>query len=435
MLKHLSSRLLALSAIAAFLVSTSTAGQPFSDPVVARAEMKLAIDEKVVDVIEKGDLLTVLDETDDGLLIRTHDGTEGLIERVNAVKIAESGEIYTDLIQRNPNVGRYYTLRASAWWELGKSEKALEDFDKAIELGYTKAHAYTSRGLFHAEMGDYAKAVADYDEAIKLDPKDIAPLINRASLKLNQREFDAAIDDYTLALEKMPKSQSLLHQRAIAYKAAGKPEEAIADFDAILKENPNYRAAINGRGYIHFQQQEFKKAVEDFTTAVGLNPKDAVAWNNRGFNRHQLGHNIEALEDYDKAISLAPKYAQALQNRAWLLSIVDDEDVHDPKSAIESATEACELTNYESLFNLSALAAALAADGEFDKAVGWQEKVIEMSADEQKDFAEKTLVRYQSERPYALDPDQANAEEKEAAEQEAKKNQQAKSESDEDSNA
>ncbi len=148
-----------------------------------------------------------------------------------------------------------------------------------------------------------------------------------------------------------------------------------------------------------------------------------------------MGQHAEALEDYDKAISLAPKYAQALQNRAWLLAIVDDKDIHDPKAAVESATAACELTNYESVFHLSALAAALAADGEFDKAVGWQEKVVEMSSGAYKEFAAKNLVRYQDERPFAQDPDQANAEEQANAEQEAKENQQAKSESGEESKA
>ncbi len=440
MFKQLTNRLLTSSALAALTLSSASAQQPFADPVVARVEMKLAIDEKVVDVIEKGDLLTVVDETEDGVLIRTHDGTEGLIDKVNAVKIAESGAIYTDLIQRNPDQGRYYTLRAAAWWELDKPEKALEDFDKAIELGYTESHAYTSRGLFHTAMGNHDQAIADFNEAIKIDADDIAPIVNRASVQINKGDFVAAIADYTLALEKKPESLSLLHQRALAHKAAGKLAEAIVDFESILKLKPDYYAAVMGRGYIHFQQKMFKEAVEDFAKAVELNPKDAVAWNNRGYNHHQLGKHMEALEDYDQAISLAPKYAQALQNRAWLLAIVNDKDIHDPDRAVKSATEACEVTNYESVFDLSALAAALAANGKFDEAVGWQEKVVEMSTAELKEFAKKTLARYQNERPYAVDPDQATADEqaaaeKQAAEEKAKETKQANSDSGIDPNA
>ena len=105
--------------------------------------MKLAREDKIVDVIQPGDLLTVVEEREDDYVIVTHDGTKGAVDKVNAVQIAESGDIYTDLIQRNPLEGRYYTLRAGSWWALGDAEKALEDFDRAIDLGYEEAHAFS----------------------------------------------------------------------------------------------------------------------------------------------------------------------------------------------------------------------------------------------------------------------------------------------------
>jgi len=89
--------------------------ESMNERVVARVEMKLTSGDDVVDVIEKGDLLTVAEERDDAYIILTHTGKRGAVAKVNAVKVAESGEIYTDLIQRNPKEGRFYTLRASAW--------------------------------------------------------------------------------------------------------------------------------------------------------------------------------------------------------------------------------------------------------------------------------------------------------------------------------
>ena len=88
---------------------------------------------------------------------------------------------------------------------------------------------------------------------------------------------------------------------------------------------------------------------------------------------------------------------------------------------MESAKKACELSNYESVADLSALAAALAADGKFSEAVGWQEKVVDSLAKPYQEFARKNLQRYQDERPFAADPDKANAEEKAAAEKQAAK--------------
>ena len=380
---------------------------PPSEPVVARMEMKLAEGEKLVNVIEKGDLLTVLEEREEDYVILTHDGFKGAVDKVNAVRIIESGEIYSELIKEHPKEGRFYTLRASAWLALEKPDEALADFDKAIELGYEEAHAFSSRGLFHASRGDMEKAIADYNRAMEIDSDDVAPLVNRAAVFMNQGEFDQAIADYTKALEKEPDSISLHSQRAIAHKATGEFDEAISDYDAILDKHPENVAAIMGRGYIHFQQREHQQAVDDFAKAIELNPQDAVAYNNRGFNLYQLKKYAAAIKDYDEAIGIAPKYGLALQNRAWLLATAEDESLRDPKLAVESAKAACELSNYGNLSELSALAAALAANGQFAEAVGWQEKVAKMVAENYREFAEKTLERYRNEQPFTTSPNRS----------------------------
>ena len=390
-------------------------------PVVARIEMKLVDSDDVIDVIEKGDLLTVIQERDDDYVILTHDGTKGAVEKVNAVRVAESVQIYSELIESNPDEGRYYTLRASAWWALGKGDKAIEDFDEAIELGYEESHAYSSRGLFHAAAKEYEKAIADYDKALEIDPDDSGPLINRAAVYLTKGDYQLAIDDYSAAIDSDPDNDGLKHQRAIAYKAAGRLDEAVKDFTSILESNPKDDRAAMGRGYIFFQQKKHAKAVEDFSIALDLNASDPVAWNNRGYNRFQIKDYKGALDDYAKAVELAPKYDLALQNRAWALATCPDKSLRDPKGAIEAAEAACKLSNYDAVGDLSALAAAFASDGKYETAVGWQEKVVERVSEQYKEFAKKTLDRYLSERPFAFDPDKANELEAQADEDKAMK--------------
>ncbi|PHQ35653.1 tetratricopeptide repeat protein [Rhodopirellula bahusiensis] len=388
-------------------------------PVVARVEMQFAKEDKVVDVIAKGDLLTVVEDRGEDYVIVTHDGTRGAVDKVNAVELAESTEIYTDLIEEFPEEGRYHTLRASAWWALGKQEKAMEDFNEAIDKGYEVAHAYSSRGLFFAARGEHESAIKDYERALKLDPEDITPLINRAAVRMAQREFEAAIGDYTEALEVREGNAGLLRQRALAYKSAGEMEKAIEDYDAIVDDNPEDVAAIMGRGYIRFQQHEYAAAAADFSAALELNEKDPVAWNNRGYNRYQLGKAKDALTDYEKAIELAPEYGLAHQNRAWLLATTDDKSLRDADAAVEAAKKACELNGYGNVSDLSALAAALAAQGEFKEAVGWQEKVVESAPEDAKEFAGKILDRYRAGKPYISDPAAAEKADLEAAEKAA----------------
>jgi tetratricopeptide (TPR) repeat protein len=393
-------RLIAL--LIAFCLLFAVAGaQEFAGPVVARVEMKLTSGEDTVDVIEKGDLLTVTQEREDSYVILTHSGQRGAVAKVNAVKLPESVEIYTDLIEKSPKEGRFYTLRASAYWSLGQADKAVADFDRAIELGYDEAHAYTSRGLFHAEAGNFDKAIADYTKALEKSPDDVAPLINRAAVHMSQGNHQKAIDDYTAALKVKPENLPLLHQRGIAWKAAGKADQAIADFEAVIKKDEKNIAALMARGFLYYQLGKHTEAVEDFSRVIAINPEAAGALNNRGYNRFMIGQFKEALQDYDAAIKLVPNYGLAHQNRTWLLATVSDESLRNPDEAVKSGETACKLSNYQSLGDLSAFAAALAAAGKFEEAIGWQEKAVELAPANLKEFSKKMLKRYQEKLPYA----------------------------------
>ncbi len=368
---------------------------PLNEPLVARVEMRLTLGDKVVDTIEKGDLLTVVAEREDAYVIRTFNGHRGAVDKANAVRMAESIDIYNDLIKESKEEGRLYTMRASAWWALGEHEKALADFNQAIELGYHEAHAYASRGIFLAATGKHDEAISDFTAAIEKDPKDTSSLINRAAAYMSVAKPEKAVEDYTAALANDEKNGVLLQQRAIALKVAGRLDDAVADYAKAIELKSDDVGAWMGRGFVYFQQNKHEKAIEDFSQVIQLAPQAAVAYNNRGYNYQQLGKWTEALADFDKAVELAPKYGLAWQNKAWLHVLSGDESLRDSKQAVAAAEAACNLTGYGNVNDLLALAASLAAAGDFEKAIGWQEKVVKLLPDEEQAFAKKILERYQ----------------------------------------
>ena len=48
-----------------------------------------------------------------------------------------------------------------------KPEKALADFDSAIDLDPDFAEAYAYRGIFYSDMGDVEQAVSDIEKALE----------------------------------------------------------------------------------------------------------------------------------------------------------------------------------------------------------------------------------------------------------------------------
>ena len=381
----------------------------FTEPVVAREEMKLTLNEKVIDTIEKGDLLTITGERGDSYIIQTFNGHKGSVAKVNVARLAESVGVYDELIEANPKEGRLYTLRAGAHWAIADNEKALADFNKAIELGYQEAHAYSSRGLFQAAIGEYDAAVADYTQAIEKDPKDEVPLVNRASVYMSMGKYEEASQDYTKAIAINDKSAVYFQQRAIAQKLMGNVDKAVEDYDQAIKMEPSNVAAWMGRGFIKFQTGKPQEAIDDFSKVIELAPGTAVAFNNRGFNYQLLKQYDKADKDFKEALKLAPKYALALQNRGWLLTTCEDEKYRDANAAVDIAKAVCELSEYKDISDLTLLAAAHALKKEFAEAIGWQEKVIEYAVEPQKGVAKKILELYQKNEP--LDPKLLEADE------------------------
>jgi tetratricopeptide (TPR) repeat protein len=59
-------------------------------------------------------------------------------------------------------------------------DRAIADFDKAIELNPRLAQAHNGRGLAYRDKNELDKAIADFSKAIELDPNSAEAYFNRA---------------------------------------------------------------------------------------------------------------------------------------------------------------------------------------------------------------------------------------------------------------
>ena len=87
----------------------------------------------------------------------------------------------------------------------GEPEKALEDFNRAIEIDPQKAAGYLGRANTLNIMGRYEECLVDYDKTLEIDPKLANAYINRGSAYSHLGEYKKAIADYEKGLELDPK--------------------------------------------------------------------------------------------------------------------------------------------------------------------------------------------------------------------------------------
>lgn len=94
--------------------------------------------------------------------------------------------------------------RASFKAKQGYSERALDDFDKAVKLKSNDAETYYKLGNAHYDLGDKGSALEAYDKAIKLNPGYVRAYSKRGNVRSALGDKEAALADYDKAIELSP---------------------------------------------------------------------------------------------------------------------------------------------------------------------------------------------------------------------------------------
>lgn len=103
---------------------------------------------------------------------------------------------YNMAIQLKPDYAEAYNDRGFAYYLKGNGERAIADFTRAIELRPNYPKAFNSRGVVYMAGGyGTAKAVADFDRAIALKPDFRYAYVNRANARLLRHPW-LALDDF-----------------------------------------------------------------------------------------------------------------------------------------------------------------------------------------------------------------------------------------------
>lgn len=168
-------------------------------------------------------------------------------------RIIKSGQ------EMGPSLADAYVSRGNAYSDLDIRDKAMADFDKAIQINPDDAYAYYNRGIEFTDSDDHDLAIRDYDRAIALEPDFPAAYNNRGLAYLHKGEFERAIADFTKSIEqKNPQLELPYGSRGHAYIRIGRYKDAIADLKKCLSIDPKADWAAE-----LLKEAEAAKAAED----------------------------------------------------------------------------------------------------------------------------------------------------------------------------
>ena len=133
--------------------------------------------------------------------------------------------------------------------------------------------AYFNHGDAENSIGKTGKAIADYDQALKLDPDFIAVWYNRGNVYLKREEFDKAISDFSRAIKLRPHYAIAFNNRGTIYFRMGDLEKAYIDFSQAILADPNYADAYYNRAVVSSIRGDAARALFDMLKAQRLGKK------------------------------------------------------------------------------------------------------------------------------------------------------------------
>jgi tetratricopeptide (TPR) repeat protein len=325
----------------------------------------------IVDVSEP-QLVSVEPETDEDdasyyLPLRSelevNQAEQKLVEKREAMEIA-----YIVLGDEDPNISDPMMSLAWEYHNQGMFGQAESLFAKALEIRRRSLGEEASRTL------DAMNGLAwTYNKQGKSDQAE--PLFRKV-LEIRRR----------LLGEEAPKTLEAMWNITWIYRSLGMYDRA----ESLLTEVVDVRRRLLG--------EEDPLTLTSMSNLVSLYLK-------QGRYEQVESMNLRILEIRRRVLGEEHQdTAGSLNNLAWFWATCPDEQYLNGSKAIEYATKACELTNWENTSYVDTLAAAYAEAGDFDEAVKWQKKAIELITEEDPaewriEFPERVKL-YQSGKPY-----------------------------------
>jgi len=272
----------------------------------------------------------------------------------------------------SPNVVKWHMDRGRAFNRGAEVDRAIEEFERALEENPRFAAAHYSLGHSRVLKGDDAAAVPHFEKAVDYQPDHARALNNLGTIAAQRGRFDVAIGWYERLVAVQPFEVQGLRSLALAQTGAGR----LAD------------------------------AARSFRRALEIAPRDVAT-------RRAFAGALIALRRYGEAqgqlkeiLLLDPTKPGPAMELAWLLATCPDSRHRDGAQALRLAEGVDRAFQGRRWDVLEVLAAAQAEVGRFDQAVATAERALAVARGAGQEALAvrlpQALAGYRAGRPYRL---------------------------------
>src|SRR5258708_5299980 len=207
-------------------------------------------------------------------------------------------------------------------------------------------------------------------EMMLADQPDNAALHDDAALLyVEAGDLERSAAHFAASLRLRPTSASAHFNLGTALLGRGMRDEAARHFRDALDLDPTYARAHRSLALVFPQEGRLDEAAREYGEALRWDSGDPEALYSLGLVLESQRKSAEAIERLQQSLGARPDWPTALVALAWVRATSSNDALRRPAEAVRLAERAVALTQSRDLAALDALAAALAATAQFERAV------------------------------------------------------------------
>lgn len=260
-----------------------------------------------------------------------------------------AAEIYTRMLGRLPNNALLRGRLLDLFLRANDMKAAQTQLDSLVREQPTDPRWHAIRGELAAEQKEWDKAIECFEKAIQLgsgNPEIVEPsYFGLIGVHLNRDRPADALKAIERARTKLKLSFGIELYTALAYSRAKDYAASIKHFTAAellaKRDDPERLTALFyfQVGTAYERHKDFKQAEAYFRQSLQIAPDFTEALNYLGYMWAERGENLsEARAMIEKALKLEPENAAFLDSMAWVLF-----KLNQPKQALEHQLKALKL--------------------------------------------------------------------------------------------
>jgi len=325
----------------------------------------------------------------------------------NIISVDITSDIYKDL--------------SDVYLAQGRNNEALTILEKGLKRIPNSCKLHRELGKKYAITGNKPKAIEAYFEYFELLPADI--------MNIDYSGEGYSLGDTVVQLTTLLTEENRIDEAEKFLLREKKLDRKILPFGS-PKILPNYGTSLHlAFAQLYFAKNDFNEGINQLNKAIEIQPELYITWDrleNAYFSNNLYAQAKQAAE---KAIQLNPhqsfgyewlsdaclrlgQHEEAIRALQTIVRIEPNNALahfgigcanSGLKSYIEATKylqKACQLTNYQNHTYVATLANVYAKSGDFEKAIEYQKKAIELADDQAKKEYEKRLEAYKAKKPW-----------------------------------